>query len=115
MTEALKLSELPKAEAILSKASPPPWRADEGLGCKRIMAGKSGRYKQAQYQTEICCTPGLSDEEEDKANAESIAYTRAAFPRALETIQRLATFAHDVACGLPRPKEAAECLLEELE
>jgi len=49
-----------------------PWKFDSTNGCKAIKGGKSGNTKQAQYK-EIAYTVGLSNEEEDKANAQFIA------------------------------------------
>lgn len=50
-----------------------PWRADDNLGCKRVMGNKLGDHRQPRFLTEVCCTPGLSDENEDAANARLIA------------------------------------------
>jgi hypothetical protein len=53
--------------------TPGPWRADKAVGCKAIMGNKLGAHKQAQYATEVACTPGLADDEVDRANANLIA------------------------------------------
>jgi hypothetical protein len=42
-------------------------------GCRSIQANKAGDHKQAQWRTEVCYTVGLSNDDEDKANALLIA------------------------------------------
>lgn len=54
------------------KATPGPWKADTGLGCKEIKGAKCGPHKQAQY-SEIAYTVGLQNDERDAANAILIA------------------------------------------
>jgi len=53
-----------------------PWRVQPMPpnvgGCRSIQANKSGTHKQAQWRTEICYTVGLSNDNEDKANARLI-------------------------------------------
>jgi hypothetical protein len=53
--------------------TPGPWRAADNHGCRQIKAKKSGEHKQGQWYYEVACTPGLSDDDEDKANARLIA------------------------------------------
>ncbi len=74
----------------MSKHTPGPWRADENHGCKEIK-GRKSPGRQGQYQTEICYTPGLHDDDEDMANAWLIA----AAPDLLEALRTLATEAVD--------------------
>ena len=59
----------------MSKFTPGPWIYNKNLGCKEIKGDKSGKHKQAQYNKEVACTPGLHNEEEDLANARLIAAT----------------------------------------
>ncbi len=53
--------------------TPGPWHAGDNHGCRQIKAKKSGEHKQGQWYYEVACTPGLSDDDEDKANARLIA------------------------------------------
>ena len=51
-----------------------PWKTAPGeYGCKIIKGNKFGAHKQAQYHTKIAWTEGLSNEEEDAANARLMA------------------------------------------
>lgn len=59
-----------------------PWKADKNLGCKSIKGGKTGNWKQAQYK-QIAYTVGLSNENEDLANA----ILMAAAPELLEALE----------------------------
>jgi hypothetical protein len=74
-------------EAGVSGAfTPGPWRYDRGAGCRSIKGRKVGSHKQAQYLTEVACTPGLRNDAEDLANAQLIA----AAPDLLEALRRIA-------------------------
>jgi hypothetical protein len=55
------------------KASPGPWKLDtKYAGCKRITAKLGPQHRQAK-RTELACTSGLNDEEEDTANGHAMA------------------------------------------
>jgi hypothetical protein len=49
-----------------------PWKADLHHGCKTIKGNKTGVAQQAQYQTEVMTTPGLADDDQDRANAHMV-------------------------------------------
>ena len=83
------MTDWTEIRAICNAATDGPWRIEPVLGCKRIQAGKAGVHKQAQWKTEVACTPGLADEEQDNANATFIATARTALPEALDEIERL--------------------------
>lgn len=63
------------------QGTPGPWKADTNHGCRRITAKKWGQHKQAK-RCEVACTPGLFDDNEDKANAAGIA----AVPQLVEAL-----------------------------
>lgn len=86
---------LERAERLLKKATPGPWKADKNEGCRSIKAGKHGTHRQAQHQ-QIACTSGLSDDAEDRANAELIAHVITNLPRLVELARR-AVAAEDLA------------------
>jgi len=86
------MGERPDIDAILARceaATPGPWRADGHHGCKQVRGRKTGAHRQAQYQTEVCWTPGLSDEHEDYANAEFIAHARTDVPALCDEVAAL--------------------------
>lgn len=73
------------------KATAGPWVVRGGDGCKEVRGNKAGRAKQDQYKTEVCATPGLSDEAEDRANAEFIAAAR----NAVDEVEELRDWVRD--------------------
>lgn len=61
----------------MSEFTPGPWRVQplppNCGGCRTIQAGKSGEYRQAQWQHDLCSTHGIHNDSEDAANARLIA------------------------------------------
>ena len=82
----------------MSGHTPGPWRADKHLGCKRIM-GRKAPGRQGQYSTEVCSTPGLMDEDEDKANALLIAAVTELLEAAKRCVSRMEEVADDLCEG----------------
>lgn len=86
---------LDRAEKLLKRATPGPWKADKNEGCRGIKAGKRGSHRQAQHE-QIVYTNGLSDDAEDRANAELIAHVVTNLPRLIQLARR-AVAAEDMA------------------
>lgn len=68
------------------KHSPGPWTFDHEVGGCRIIRCNRPETELGGGDNEICCTPGLADDEEDFANA-SLIITAPAMLEVLKDIQ----------------------------
>jgi hypothetical protein len=74
-----------RLRALLSAATPGPWKHTANEGCKTISGDKMGAYRQAQYR-DIAFTCGLAVEVQDAANAALIVEAINALPDLLAAL-----------------------------